>query len=206
MKRTLLGLLTATIILPLNAQEAFHPLRGPYMGQEAKETPQQFLPGKITTGRNEGCSLFFKDGRSFLWRVSRDEEDQLLLLEGTNGRWQPPREVSFLEGDSVWDFTISPDGREVLFTTNRPLDNARENNLWSIPISNDGWGKPLLLGPKINSDWNESYPSLSRNGKLYFVRQNPDDLDASDLYCAPASKEGFERAFTLTRTDQYCKP
>ena len=80
----------------VSAEESFRPLKGPYMGQEAGDDPAIFLPGKISTGRDEGCSVFLSGARSFLWREVRGETPMLLLLEDIDGRWQPPRQVSCL--------------------------------------------------------------------------------------------------------------
>lgn len=95
-----LGLLI-TLACAAFASEGFHPLQGPYMGQEAGETPRLFLPGKISTGDDEGCSVFLPGARAFLWRAQRDRENVLLLLEDKDGRWQPPEEQRILGASRV---------------------------------------------------------------------------------------------------------
>ena len=177
-------LLLITLAGAAFASEGFQPLQGPYMGQEAGETPRLFLPGKISTGHDEGCSVFFPGARAFLWRVQRDGENLLLLLEDRDGRWQPPEEQGLLgEGARIWDFTLSPDGSFLYFTSDHPVPGAARANLWRVPRGTGGWGSPEPLAG-VNTDENESYPSVSRDGTLYFFRRDPEDPSKSDIYSA----------------------
>jgi hypothetical protein len=173
------------------ASEGFQPLRGPYMGQEVGDTPRVFLPGKISTGHDEGCSAFFPGARSFLWNVRRGDRDLLLLLEDREGRWQPPEEQTILGvGAGIRDFTLSPDGAVLYFTSDHPVENAARANLWRVRRDRRGWGTPEPL-PGVNSDANESYPSVSRDGTLYFFRGDPGDRSRGDIYSAPPDGGGF---------------
>ena len=138
------------------ASEGFSPLRGPYMGQEAGDIPRLFLPGKISSGYEEGCSVFLPGARSYLWRVRRGDDDLLLLLEDKAGRWQPPEEQTILaEGAQVWDFTLSPDGSFLYFTSDRPLDGAARGNLWRVRREAGGWGTPEPLAG-VNTNANDA--------------------------------------------------
>jgi dipeptidyl aminopeptidase/acylaminoacyl peptidase len=180
------------------AAEGFKPLRGPYMGQEADGMPRIFLPGKISSGHDEGCSVFMPEARSFLWRVRRGDRSLLLLLEDKDGRWQPPEEQSLLNGDAgIWDFTLSPDGELVYFTSDAPVEGAGRANLWRVRRESEGWGTPEPLGPGVNTDANESHPSVSGDGTLYFFRRDPDDRSVANIYTASPKGGGFKTARKL---------
>ena len=180
------------------AAEGFQPLRGPYMGQEADVVPRIFLPGKISSGHDEGCSVFFPGAEAYLWRVRRGDDSLLLLLEDKDGRWQPPQEQSLLgDGARIWDFTLSPDGSFLYFTSDGPVEGARRANLWRVWRGPDGWGTPEPLGLEVNTDWNESHPSISRDGTLYFFRRDPDHRSACDIFTADRQGEGFAPARRL---------
>jgi WD40 repeat protein len=177
----------------LPAQEAFQPLRGAYMGQEAGREPTMFLPGKITTGADEGSSLFFRDARSFLWKTRRGADNVLLLLEDREGRWQPPRQVDLVDRESgVWDFTLSPKGDFVYFTSNHVLRGAKRANLWRSRIRDGEFDQPEPLGLAVNSALDDSHPSLTREGVLYFFRWDPETPDSSDLFRAKPAGDGVE--------------
>ena len=179
------------------AQESFHPLRNTYMGLTGESEPQIFLPGKISTGYNEGCSVFYRQGLSFLWRTNRNGQYALYLLEDRDGRWQPPTEVRFFEDDSlVWDFSIAPGGARLYFTSDkRPSPGG--SNIWSIRLIGDRWQEPEILGPEVNSDFNDGYPSLTTKGDLYFFRRNRVHTDECDLYVAQKGPGGLQKARRL---------
>jgi len=190
--------LLAAGILVLAQQESFSPLRGPYMGLEAPDEPEIFLPGKISTGFNEGCSLFYSGARAFLWRTNRTGEDGLSLLEDRDGRWQPPRQVQlFEEGSVVWDFNLSPDGEWLYFTSDKPVSGMNGSNLWRARLESGEWRRPEVLGPEVNSDWNDCYPSLTRAGDLYFFRRAAEDPSDCSLYSAAAANGSFRAAEKL---------
>jgi len=193
-RRTALTLLTLSLGAVL-AAEGFKPLRGPYMGQEAEGVPRIFLPGKISSGHDEGCSVFLPGARAFLWRVRRGDQSLLLLLEDKDGRWQPPEEQSLLAGDArIWDFTLSPDGKFLYFTSDAPVEWAGRANLWRVRREAGGWGTAEPLGPGVNTDVNESHPSVSADGTLYFFRRDPDDRSVANIFIANAEGDGFGTA------------
>jgi hypothetical protein len=59
------------------------------------------------------------------------------------------------------------------------------------------WGEPIPLGAPINTDWHEAYPSIGRDGVLYFFRCHPEDRSECDLYSADPSGEGFAESKRL---------
>jgi hypothetical protein len=187
------------VFTSISAQESFHPLRSSYMGQEGNRNPEIFLPGKISTGYEEGCSLFFREARSFLWRTNRLGRYALLLLEDREDRWQPPQEVKFFPDDSqVWDFTIGPSGDQIYFTSNKKT-TSHGSNIWRIRLISGKWQQPEILGNEVNSNWHDSYPSISREGELYFFRRNPENPNQCDLYRSNQRGEGFTRAIRMKK-------
>ena len=49
-------------------------------------------------------------------------------------------------------------------------DTANSFDLWKVKRNTNGsWEKPENLGSNVNSDKNEFYPSVTKNGNLYFT-------------------------------------
>ncbi len=187
------------------AQEQFRPLRSAYMGQQAESEPQIFLPGKISTGFREGSSVFFRQGLSFLWRTDRTGTPALFVLEDRDGRWQPPSVVRFFDDSAdVWNFTLAPGGRTLYFTSNR-RPSPGGSNLWRIRLGDDGWKNPELLGSEVNSDPDESFPSITSRGDLYFSRRDPRYPADSDLWMAPRGADGFLPAKRIAGPVKICQ-
>jgi Tol biopolymer transport system component len=197
-----IAILFLSVLLPANlfyVQESFKPLKGPYMGRAAGDSPEIFLPGKISTGRDEGCSLFYPGARSFLWRSSEDGISQLLLLEDKDGRWQPPRQIRLFEDNSlVFDFTLGPRGQWIYFTSDKEVSGeGTRANIWRVKLEAGQLYAPEILGPEVNTNWNDSYPSVTRDGQIYFFRRNPEDLTDCDLYVAPSKNGELQKAVRL---------
>lgn len=178
-------------------QDRFNPLKGPYLGQTAVETPEIFLPGKISTGYDEGCSLFYRDALSFLWRTNRAGEFSLFLLEDREGRWQPPKTIKvFNDHSKVWDFTLDPSGDRIYFTSDRQAGTTG-SNIWTIQLTGDEWQNPEMLDKSINSDWNDGYPSINRSGEIFFFRRDRENPSDCDIWSASSTADGFTEAARL---------
>ena len=103
------------------------------------------------------------------------------------GGWGgPPALVAELSSPQA-DLTpsVRRDGLEVIFATGRPggLGNF---DLWQAFRKSiyEPWSAPLPLGPAINSEFLDVFPSLSTDDAetLVFQSNRPDGLGGSDLY------------------------
>jgi hypothetical protein len=64
-------------------------------------------------------------------------------------------------------------GKKMYFLSNRPKDgteNPADEDIWVVDREGDSWGEPYNLGAPVNSDGNEFFPSLTKDGTLYFTR------------------------------------
>ncbi len=78
---------------------------------------------------------------------------------------------------------VRSDGRELVFASNRP--GSQGFDIWSATrhSTRDGWSAPANLGTHVNSEANETRPSLSWDGKLLLFGSNrPGAEGASDIY------------------------
>jgi hypothetical protein len=61
-----------------------------------------------------------------------------------------------------------------MFLSNMPMDEGGETgnqDIWVVDRNGAGWGRPYNLGPPVNSENAEFFPSLTDDGTLYFTRQ-----------------------------------
>jgi len=61
-----------------------------------------------------------------------------------------------------------------------------------------GWSEPEHLGPEVNTDYMELFPSTTDDGALYFNSDRPTGAGAWDLYRAMPARGGFRPAAPLT--------
>jgi Tol biopolymer transport system component len=110
-----------------------------------------------------------------------------LLLNGSFG---PAFQISELNTPQN-DFrpTIRPDGRELFFDSDRPgptdVNGIGLRDLWvsTRETVSGTWSTPENLGPIVNTEFNDTLPALSSNGRtLILTSDRPGGFGGSDLY------------------------
>jgi len=83
-----------------------------------------------------------------------------------------------------WGPNFSPDGRSLLFTSIRPGGQG-DRDIWMARRQNktDPWGKAVNLGPPVNSETMDGYPTISPNGQqMVFSSRRSGGLGETDLW------------------------
>jgi len=87
-------------------------------------------------------------------------------------------------GASDWGPSISSDGLELYFESNRSGGSEQED-LWVSrrATTEEQWGPPINLGSTVNSSAEDGCPSISSDGlKLYFTSARPGGSGGVDLW------------------------
>lgn len=107
------------------------------------------------------------------------------------GKWSTPEVASFSGRWMDTDPFVSPDGRRVYFTSNRPLDGnpdtprLADSGIWYVERAATGdWSQPINVGSTINGHGSAWFPSVTRGGTLYFHARRDGGKGSSDIYCA----------------------
>lgn len=128
------------------------------------------------------------------------------------GKWSEPEVLSFSGKYNDLEPFLSWDNTRLYFASNRPLtknDNApKDFDIWYCERNPAGfWGEPKNIGAPINTYENEFYPSVAKNGNLYFTNDGKRSKGKDDIfvckfadgkYCSPVSvsdsinSEGYE--------------
>jgi hypothetical protein len=153
-------------------------LSGSYLGEEeADDRPRVFSPGFICTGLNEREPTWAPDGKSVYFWAILPGYTVILTSRLEAGGWTRPEVASFSGRHSDFEPCFSSDGQKLFFCSDRPMpgsDEQTDTNIWVMDRKEDGWGEPRSLGAHINSDGVEFFPSVAKNGSLYFNRANAD--------------------------------
>jgi ketosteroid isomerase-like protein len=158
----------------------FDALGGPYLGQKPPGgTPELFAPGRVSGGLDERDVAISPDGREIYFGVMAGRLATIMVTRLVDGRWTEPAVASFAADPAYLAFepSLSADGRRVLFLSTRPTagEEAKpgwaNQNIFAADRRADGsWGEPYDLGAPVNTKDAEFYPSLTRDGTLYFTR------------------------------------
>ena len=194
------GLLSSTRKAPV---EEFPSLAGPFLGQTPPGlSPQMFAPGIVSTERNELNSVFTPDGKEFYFTI-RGGSGQwtIMMMKLEKGLWGPPRPASFSGRWSDVDLFITTNGRRLYFCSNRPLEGQsgtpKDFDIWTSERTAEGWAEPANLGAPVNSSTDEFYPSLTKDGTIYFQSRRPGGPGLADIWRARPIDGRFVQAECL---------
>jgi hypothetical protein len=139
-----------------------------------------FAPGIITTGTYTRDVAMTPDGSQIFFGVLLGSITAIIeTRRGEDGVWTEPEVAPFSRDSRFFNLEphISPDGSKLLYLSTRvenpepdELRNWSNQNIWVVDRQGDGWGAPYPLGPPINSEDAEFFPSMTRDGTLYFTR------------------------------------
>jgi len=156
-------------------------LTGEYMGQTLPYSiPRVFGPDIISNGLVNRDITFSpeSDELFFTFATSNYSYATILCTKINNGVWNTPEVASFAKSHDY--VTIEPclnyDGSLLYFASDRPINDSIEKNdtnIWVVIREGSDWGEPILLDSTINTPQGEFYPSLTKDGALYFTRAEP---------------------------------
>jgi len=102
------------------------------------------------------------------------------LWHSSRNNLEPAINSQYAEGSP----TISPDGIELIFVSDRP-GGYGGFDMWLTrrAKTNDPWGTPVNLGETINSSFNDGGGSMSADGRsLYFASNRPGGSGSEDIW------------------------
>ncbi len=174
----------------------FPALTGPYLGQEPPErTARLFAPGVVSTGMYTRDIAMTPDGREIYFGRAVGPFTVIMQTRLEGGRWTKPEVAPFSTDPTFMNLEphIAPDGQRFFFLSTRPPDGGVakpedigawvNQDIWVMDRVDEGWGEPYNLGPPVNSDDEEYFPSVTSDGTIYFTR-TPKGTQESYIYRA----------------------
>lgn len=191
-KRTLLLITTfvfSTHAFATRSYDNWPDVAGPYFGQEPPGmTARMFAPGIISTDRSEINSVFSDDENEFYFTTwTRESGTKIMVTSQIDGRWTAPERAAFSKHNSDVDPAFSQDGKRVFFGSRRPRPgktDTREDgfDIWFADRTETGWAKEQYLGDVVNSGKSQVYPTVTRDGTLYFQAVREEGYGKADIY------------------------
>ena len=99
-----------------------------------------------------------------------------------DGKWSSAAPF-FLNSDeySVGHPALSADGTTLFFVSDMP-GGYGETDIWYCKRDGSGWGKPVNMGPTINTPGKEMFPFIAPNGDLAFASDGLPGFGGLDLF------------------------
>lgn len=175
-------------------KDVFLDLEGPYLGQKppGKEA-ELFAPGIISTKNSNEALLygFLDQGKVFSFTRSTPGDTgqiyySIYVTELKNEKWTEPYLTTFHNEPIDYTLPLIPDEMTLYFGSRRSLDGKGESpdsfNIWMVKKTVDGFSKPRMLNPPINSADFETCATVSKNGTIYFFSERSGGLGKADIY------------------------
>ncbi|MCL9806116.1 hypothetical protein NAT51_11310 [Flavobacterium amniphilum] len=171
---------------------------------QAQTEPEKFEPYKISNGGVFGLTIS-PDSETALWVNSKGKRDTLIIMEShkRDGKWTKPVVASFSSQKGMWkdiDPVFTPDGKTVLFQSNRSVENYPDRqgfDIWAAKKIKNGWSEPYHLGHTINTNASESFASMAKNGNIYFMKDNENKKGNSDIWVSKYVKGEYQKPVNL---------
>lgn len=143
-----------------------------------------------------------KDGKEAFFTVQSPNQEisQLAYIKKNKTGWSQPELMPFCDSYMYLEPFLSFDNNRLFFVSNRPLNDSinekKDFDIWYVERGNNNevWSKPKNVGKPINSELDEFYPTVSKNGNIYFTMVSPDGFGKDDIY------------YCELKGDKYLKP
>jgi hypothetical protein len=160
--------------------------------------PQVFTQEGVDSTSNQSVATFLPDGET----VYLADGTTILFSKKTKGKWSKPIVASFSGHWKDWDPALRPDGKRLIFVSNRPVDTAadqakpqKDNHLWYVDrISEDKWTEPKHFDAPVNlNGFNDYGPSISSKGTVCFCSRGRDGHKGMGSYAAKLVDGHYEK-------------
>lgn len=158
-------------------------LTGDYLGQPLPgDSAELFAPGIVTTATYTRDVAMTPDGSQLYFGVLLGPVTTIIETHrGADGVWTEPEVAPFARDSRFFNLepAIAPDGSRLMFLSTRVVGREPEDgeirawtneDIWVMDRQLGQWGEPYNLGAPVNTEAPEFFPSLTRDGSLYFTR------------------------------------
>ncbi|MFD2965421.1 MULTISPECIES: OmpA family protein [Olivibacter] len=139
--------------------------------------------------------------------VQKEKEDrkryrtknlELYIYTNDNGTWnETPFAYNRVNEYSVGHAALSQDGETLYFVSDMPGGQGGTDIWYSERLLNGEWGEPKNAGPMINSTGDEMFPSITKEGVLYFSSNGWPGMGNLDVFTAMGAKETWSKAVNM---------
>jgi tetratricopeptide (TPR) repeat protein len=148
------------------------------------------VSGSINTKAHDACTSISPDGKQiFIYKNDLNDRNSrggdVFVSKINNDKWRTPSPIGKPIASSYWEggACVSPDGKTYFFSSER-TGGYGGSDIWMVEkINKKEWGKPVNLGPNVNSPNDEAGMFLAPDGKtLFFCSNGPKSMGSYDVF------------------------
>jgi hypothetical protein len=164
-----------------------------------------FAKGIVSTNLNERDIAISPEGDEIIFTLNDIKSTKICLvsIRKNGNNWGKKEILSFSGQHFDIEPFFSPDGNKLYFASNRPMEtgsNRKDYNIWVTERTTGGWSEPVSLPSNINTEKDEFYPSVSRNGNLYFTAERENGIGSEDIFLSEYTDEKYQDPIPLDST------
>jgi len=165
--------------------------------------PTLFQTGIISTGLAERDFALSPDETELFYTIQSPLgyfQTIVYMRKDSKGVWCNPQIAPFAGNYSDLEPAFSPDGKRLLFSSNRPVsgDKVKDFDIWYVEKKGEEWSAiPQNMGTPVNTEANEFYPSLTKSGNLYFTASYKNGIGREDIYVATLTEGKYKQPVAL---------
>ena len=156
------------------------------------------LEGDITSQNDEGVSCVSEDGKTLYFTRSTnnavgDRGTEICVSNRAGGTWSAPQRIKIFKDTtiSVAHPALSPDGHTLYFVSDYNKGYGGKD-IWKGTLESGECKYIENLGPSINTNGDEMFPTMRSDGTLYFASNGHLGFGGLDIFKATANKtEGW---------------
>lgn len=168
------------------------------------KAPEKIADSTVNCDFDDGSVSITPDGFTMYFTRCLQEKGknlgcQIYTNSYRNGSWQSTQVVEIVpDSISVGQPAISPDGLTLYFSS-RMKGGQGGADIWKIerPSENGVWGRPVNMGPEINTPGDEMFPYVRLDGTLYFASDGLPGMGGLDIYRVDKTVEGKNKPVNL---------
>lgn len=162
---------------------------------DAKTNQVSLINGDVNTKLHDGPSVISADGKTMYFtrnnyynnregKRDKNATNHLKIYKATlsGNSWGDVEELSINSDEySVGHPQLSADGNTLYFTSDMP-GGLGGTDIYKVAINNGVLGEPENLGATINTEQDESFPFIDKDGVLYFSSNGHGGLGLFDIF------------------------
>ncbi|AWI25162.1 OmpA family protein [Flavobacterium pallidum] len=157
--------------------------------QPVSEINSRWHDGPATISADGNTMYFasesFKEKEFVKDKKNKLRQGQVYIFKATKDgdKWGNIKEVSFNDKThSVSNPSLSKDGKTLYFSSNMPGGQGGID-IWKVSVAADGsFGTPENLGKNVNTEGNESFPSITDDNTLFFSSDGRKGFGGLDVF------------------------
>jgi len=157
-------------------------------------TPPLNITPELQSDGDHYVSFLSAAGDMMLLSKDDNINSDIWMSSFDGSRWEPARKLKKEINTKYWEAHgfITEDGSTMIFSSDRP-GGFGGLDLYISKLGDDGeWGKPVNMGPEINTPFNDDRPFLIKNATiLFFASQGHYNMGGYDIFRSDMQYNGL---------------